>query len=345
MKILIDSYSTCTQNKSGGVQVRINKIVELLKEKDIKVDFFNKFSTKVNEYDILHIFMLNMENYSLIKYAKSQGVKVVISTIIPLINGRKIDTYRHLMKLPIPTTYKIMIQSLQLADMLIVETPAEKKFIIRHYKINENKIQIIPNGIDEIGEKTFDIYKYINKDKKYILQVGRFDKNKNQLNVIKALKKTNIDIVFIGGPQDKKDSYYKKCKEEANGYKNIHFLGWIEKDSSIIKSAYQNAELIVVPSYFETFGMVILEAISAEKKIAVSNTLPILEYNIVDKEETFNPNNIEDIKNKVIKIYNSKKNNVDIVNAKKNFEWNNIIDKHIKCYEGVLSEKNIKNDI
>ena len=81
MKILIDSYSTCTQNKSGGVQVRINKIVELLKEKNIKVDFFNKFSTKVNEYDILHIFMLNMENYSLIKYAKSQGVKVVISTI------------------------------------------------------------------------------------------------------------------------------------------------------------------------------------------------------------------------------------------------------------------------
>lgn len=345
MKILIDSYNTCNQNKAGGVQVRIKKIVELLEEKGIEVDLFNKFNTKVKDYDILHIFMLTPENYSLIKYAKNQGLKVVISTIIPLINGIKIDIYRHLIKIPIPTTYKIMIQSLQLADMLIVETPAEKNFIIKHYKVKENKIHVIPNGMDEIEKKTFDIYKYINRGKKYILQVGRFDKNKNQLNVIKALKNTNIDVVFIGGPQDKRDSYYKKCQKEAEGYENIHFLGWIEKNSPIIKSAYQNAELIVIPSHFETFGMVVLEAIAAEKKVAVSNTLPILEYNIIDKTGTFNPNNIEDIKNKVINIYKSKKNNVDIVNAKRNFEWNSIIDKHIKCYKEVLNERNIKNNI
>ena len=33
MKILIDSYSTCMQSSSGGVQVRIEKIVNLLREK------------------------------------------------------------------------------------------------------------------------------------------------------------------------------------------------------------------------------------------------------------------------------------------------------------------------
>ena len=47
MKILIDSYSTCTQNKSGGVQVRINKIVDLLKKENITVDFFDKFKTNI----------------------------------------------------------------------------------------------------------------------------------------------------------------------------------------------------------------------------------------------------------------------------------------------------------
>ena len=66
MKILIESYSTCTQNESGGVQVRIKKIVELLRKKNITVDFFDKFNTKVIDYDILHIFMLNIENYELI---------------------------------------------------------------------------------------------------------------------------------------------------------------------------------------------------------------------------------------------------------------------------------------
>ena len=52
MKILIESYNTCTQNKSGGVQVRINKIADLLIKRNITVDFFNKFSTKVVDYDI-----------------------------------------------------------------------------------------------------------------------------------------------------------------------------------------------------------------------------------------------------------------------------------------------------
>ena len=92
MKILIDSYSTCMQNDSGGVQIRIKKIMELLKEKNIIVDYFNKFSTKLTDYDILHIFSLNIENYTLIKYAKEIGLKVIISTVIPIKYGMKIDS-------------------------------------------------------------------------------------------------------------------------------------------------------------------------------------------------------------------------------------------------------------
>ena len=194
MKILIESYNTCTQNKSGGVQVRINKIADLLIKRNITVDFFNKFSTKVVDYDILHVFMLNNEDYALIKYAKSHGVKVVISTIVPLINGWKIDMYRRCGNLPVPTTYKMLMQSLQLADLLIVETQAEKDFIVKHYKIQKSKICIIPNGIDKYEGVYRDIYNYIDEGKKYILQVGRFDKNKNQLNVIKAMKNENIDL-------------------------------------------------------------------------------------------------------------------------------------------------------
>lgn len=345
MKILIESYSTCTQNESGGVQVRIKKIVELLRKKNITVDFFDKFNTKVIDYDILHIFMLNIENYELIKYAKKNGLKVVISTIVPLINGYKIDIYRKLVKLPIPTTYKILLQSLQLADLLIVETPAEKKFLIKHYNIDKNKIYIIPNGIEKDEVATRDIYNYIGGKKKYILQVGRFDKNKNQLNTIKALKNENIEVVFIGGPQSKNDKYYKKCQEEAKNKKNFHFLGWIDKNSKIIKSAYKNAELVIVPSFFETFGMVILEAIAAGKKIVVSETLPILEYNIISAENTFNPRNVNDIKKKTIKAFFSENNNINMQNVNENFEWSRIINKHIKCYKEILGEKDTKKNI
>ena len=288
--------------------------------------------------------MLNNEDYALIKYAKSHGVKVVISTIVPLINGWKIDMYRRCGNLPVPTTYKMLMQSLQLADLLIVETQAEKDFIVKHYKIQKSKICIIPNGIDKYEGVYRDIYNYIDEGKKYILQVGRFDKNKNQLNVIKAMKNENIDLVFIGGPQNENDGYYIKCKEEAKGYENIHFLGWIESNSTIIKSAYQNADLVIIPSYFETFGMVILEAISARKKIVVSNTLPILEYNII-KYGSFSPNNIQDIRNKTLEVLKMQETNVNLKNIEKNFKWDNVVDKHIKYYKELLNEKNFNSDI
>lgn len=345
MKILVDSYNTCTQNKSGGVQVRINKIVELLRRAGMQVDYFDKFNTKVKEYDILHIFMLTHENYSLIKYAKSIGVKVVISTIIPLNNGMKIDMYRKLKNIPIPTTYKLMIETMQLANAIITETIAEKNFIIKHYKVDKNKIWVIPNGMEESIIKTDDIYKYIEKDRKYILQVGRFDENKNQINVIKALRNTELDIVFIGGPQLDNASYYEKCKKEAGKSKNIHFLGWISQDSNVLKSAYSNAEMVILPSYSETFGITALEAIAAQKKIVLSNTLPILDYDIVEKDSTFNPSNIKEIKETVFKNYKREGSNIKYENVKKFFKWKEIINKHIQCYKELIGEKYIKKDL
>ena len=122
-------------------------------------------------------------------------------------------------------------------------------------------------------------------------------------------------------------------------------MGWIDKNSKIIKSAYKNAELVIVPSFFETFGMVILEAIAAGKKIVVSETLPILEYNIISAENTFNPRNVNDIKKKTIKAFFSENNNINMQNVNENFEWSRIINKHIKCYKEILGEKDTKKNI
>lgn len=341
MKILIDSYSTCTQNKSGGVQVRINKIVDLLKKENITVDFFDKFKTNISEYDIIHIFMLNPENYNLIKYAKKLNKKVVISTIIPLINGWKIDFYRLINHLPIATTYKFLFESLRIADLLIVETEAEKKFIHKHYKITNDKINVIPNGIDYTLKNNNKIYDYIDKSKKYVLQVGRFDANKNQLNVIKALNDQNIDVIFIGGPQFNNSKYYEQCKKIAKN--NIHFLGWVESESELLTSAYHNAELVIVPSYYETFGLVLLEAISAKKKISFSKTLPIKDYHFVDDEYLFDPKSINDIRNTVLKISELKGINYNYENAIKIFSWDEIVKKHIILYKEIVNndKKNI----
>lgn len=63
-KILVQTYDTAFQNSAGGVKNRILRTVEVLKKNGIQVDFFDKFHTKVEDYDVLHVFMLKEESYS-----------------------------------------------------------------------------------------------------------------------------------------------------------------------------------------------------------------------------------------------------------------------------------------
>ena len=346
MNILIKSYNTCCQNKNGGVQSRLRSIANKLKNKGENVELFNEFTTDINQFDIIHFFKLEPENYALLKCAKSNGLKVVISSVIGLSdsNGKKLRLFQKIRRImPFATTMEQSVNSLELADLIIAETEAEKLFIVRNYNIRSDKIVIIPNGVDYVDYKGKEIFKAIGGEKRYILQVGRFDKNKNQLNVINAMKETGIDIVFIGGKDhSEKDNYYQRCIDAAGGASNIHFLGWLDANSDLMKSAYANADTLILPSYQETFGMVAIEGGVAGAKLALSNTLPILGYSIFDECATFHPGNIGDIKKTLIETFRKDKSYDFTTRFRQAFSWNSIIDEHMKYYAEILNESNSK---
>lgn len=333
MKIIYASYNTCCQNASGGVQNRLRRIANLVAKRGIKTELFNPFTTKLEEGDILHVFMLSMDTYSLIQFAKKNGVKVVLSTIIPLIDKKKLCLYKAIQGLPLITTYKINKMTLTAADVLITESQQESNFIKKYYSISKKKCNVIPNGVEINEYKGQEIYNLIGGQCKYILQVGRFDKNKNQLNIIRALRGTKLDLVFIGGPGDQ--LYYKECLSEAKGCSNIHFLGWMKSDSHELKSAYANAEIVVLPSYYETFGLAAIEGASYGAKIVLSKTLPINDFNVFDKCPKIDPNNINDIKCKLLKAISEEKESLFLKKIKSTFSWDNIIDEHINIYKGL----------
>lgn len=333
MKIVFASYNTCCQNVTGGVQNRLRKIATLVEKRGLKTELFNPFETKLEKGDILHIFMLSIDVYNLVEFAKKRGVKVVISTIVPLIDKRKLHIYKIVSCLPFVTSYVFNKSTLISADVLITESRKEADYISRNFSINKSKFHVVPNGIDMNYHKGDDIFNLLGFKRKYVLQVGRFDENKNQLSVIKALRGSDIDVVFVGGAGDEK--YLSKCKDEAIGYENIHFTGWLENDSVELKSAYINAEVVVLPSFFETFGLVAIEGASCGAKLVLSKTLPINDYNIFDGCEKIDPRNINDIREKILKSFHRPSNPKLKEDVCKFFSWENIIDNHIKIYESI----------
>lgn len=333
MKIIYQSYNCCNQNASGGVQNRLRKVASLVAERGFNTELFNPFQTKLEKGDVLHVFMVSIDNYSLIQYAKNKGVKIVISTIIPLIDEAKLRLYKAINKLPIVTTYKLNRMSLTSADALITESSKESDFICRYYQTTREKCHVIPNGTDFNTNSSNIIYDILGFKRKYILQVGRFDANKNQLNVIKALKNSEYDLVLVGGPGDQK--YFDKCKGEAEGCCNIHFVGWLKSNSEELRSAYSNAEVVILPSFYETFGLVAVEGAGSGAKLILSKTLPINEFEVFENCPQIDPHDINDIREKVANSFNSCIDDGFTQNVQSFFSWDRIIDRHIEIYNSI----------
>lgn len=337
MKILFQSYNTCCQNASGGVQNRIKRIHDLLVKRGIEVDYFSTFNTKIANYDLIHVFMLHEDNFSTIRYAKNNKIPVVISSIASLDSAHKVDFYHYIVnKLPISTTYQLMELSANMADILIAETPRERDFLIDHYHQPKEKIRVIPNGTDNFYPGDHSIYSYIGGNKKYILQVGRFDENKNQLNVIKAVEGTDLNLVLIGGPSNKSSRYYDTCRKIADRSKNIFMLGWLSADSSLLRSAYTHADTVILPSFNETFGLVALEGIMSESKLVISKNLPIRDFESISKVPCFAPNRIDEIRTVLQHVSRTRYDHSIKKRICEEFSWEKVIDDHIKCYKSLL---------
>lgn len=170
-----------------------------------------------------------------------------------------------------------------MADVIIVETPKEAVFLQKYYHVSNEKIKIIPNGADRPNNGNDSIYSEIGRKCNYALQVGRFDANKNQLNVIKAMKHTGIEVVFIGGASPAEPEYYEKCIQEARGADNFHFLGWLSTESELFQSAYSNAESYNFFIVSRNIWFNYIRRHYGRANPVVSNTLPVLEYDVLKK--------------------------------------------------------------
>lgn len=340
MKILIEAYNTFRLISGGGVQTKVRstlKAFNLINDTNISVDVYDKWKTVIDEYDLIHFFKASIDHFNLMKFAKKKGLKIVLSSIIPLENTLKVKVFLFLAKyLKINSVHYLIQQNLVLADLVLAETLKEKRFICETYGINASSIKVIQNGICEsllysevVTESFIEKFNIIGD---YVLMVGRIDANKNQLKVIKALEKTNIKLVIIGGKDPSDNSgYYEKCLAFCSD--KVIFTGWIDGESELLYSAYQNAKVVVLASYKEIYGNCIYEGLANNCLIACSKALEIDDSELFPYISFFNPNDINEIKNSIITLF-SKKEKMEIRGyMQTKYSWHSIGQQYIDWYK------------
>lgn len=192
-------------------------------------------------------------------------------------------------------------KSAESADKIIAISEQTKQDIITYLKVPESKIEVIYQGChqafkeqqsEDFIEQTKQKYQL---PKRFILNVGTIEERKNLLNIVKAVNETEIHLVVVGRKTKyftKIEQYLKKNKME----KQVHFLEGVTMDE--LAAIYKLADIFVYPSFFEGFGIPVIEALFSKTVVVTSNTSCLPEAG--GKDSVYiNPANYLDIKAKI----------------------------------------------
>ena len=165
---------------------------------------------------------------------------------------------------------KIGKSTMESADLITCVSKYERDMLISEIGIDHNNIKIIYNGIhwddwQEVPDPNIFRDKYPEITDKFVLFAGRLATNKGLSDLIKAmslLDSNNFDLVLMGADMGLSND----LKKEAMSMNvRAHIIGHV--DDILYRSALSAAEVMVLPSEYEAFGIVLLEAAAAETPV------------------------------------------------------------------------------
>lgn len=221
------------------------------------------------DYDILHINTCYMNSDAIVRNARNRGKKVIYHAHSTEEDFRDSFTFSNALA---PGVKKWLMHLYTQADALITPTPYSKK-LLEGYGINL-PIYPISNGVDLERYKpdpskimAFRKYFSLQPDDKVVLGVGLFFQRKGLLDFVEVAKKLpQYKFIWFGSVS--KVIIPPKINEVLEHHPdNVIFPGYVK--GAIIEGAYSNASCFFFPSYEETEGIVVLEALAARQQVIV----------------------------------------------------------------------------
>lgn len=165
-----------------------------------------------------------------------------------------------------------------------IVTPSEysKAAIIEHYRVPQERVRVIPNGVSSRfrpmnrSVARAAVEKALGVPGPFVVSVGDLQPRKNHLGLLRAFERVVLDhpelkhkLVFVG-----QETWYSPKLHQAVQASRIadrvRFAGFVEDDDLV--RYYGACDLAVYPSFYEGFGLPILEAMACQRAVACSET-------------------------------------------------------------------------
>lgn len=204
--------------------------------------------------------------------------------------------YRSINTIPLiaKTRLRVEKECLENADVIIATSPQEREHM-RSLVSKKGNIVVIPCGTDidcfgSIDRKAGRAKLGIAPDAKVVMYAGRFDERKGIETLVRAVARDevkrheNIKLMIVGGstPGEKDGVERNRIGEivEELGIQDItEFVGRVKHED--LASYYAAADVCVVPSHYEPFGLVAIEAMAARTPV-IASSVGGLKFSIAD---------------------------------------------------------------
>ena len=245
-----------------------------------------------------------------------------------------------------------IVKILKSCDCIIALTHSLKNFVSIYYKVQEEKITVVPNGTDinkfalkeEYKKKAKEIKESLNLLDNVVMYAGYVDKINGLTDIANVIpeiirKRPDVSFIFIGhGPEENKIIALSKRYP-----RNVKFLPMVHYNEMPIY--YQMCDLFIIPrpstiSAETVTPLKLLEAMAMEKPVLGSNVGGIAE--VIKHGENgylFEKGNMESFRKTLLEILNRDNSQIGM-NARKtivdNYTWDKSAKILQKVYEGLV---------
>ena len=246
------------------------------------------------------------------------------------------------------------------ADKIIASTEAELAQFRWLYHQDTDKVEIIEPGVDisrfyPIPADEAREFVGVTDERRIILFVGRIEPLKgldSLLNAVAMLhreRQHNLHLMVIGGEPDADPdeitaemSRLKELTDELGLNGQVTFLG--RRDQDVLQYYYSAAEIVVMPSHYESFGLVALEAMACGTPVIASETGGLV-YLVKDGETGLHVPTAapEALAEKVRYLLDNdnelRRLGVQAAKHARGFEWGGVADRVIEVYEELAGKR------
>jgi glycosyltransferase involved in cell wall biosynthesis len=242
----------------------------------------------------------------------------------------------------------LMPLSFRRADKIIGVSDFTAQEILKYYNVAEDKVTWIHNAVGdnflaEISEtQVADVKKKYNLPEKFILYVGTLQPRKNLPTLIEAYAKlptetqAAIKLVLAGGRGHNYDTNIDKTIAKHSLQNNVFLPGFISEDDK--PGIFKSSLLFCNPSFYEGFGITVLEAMTLGMPVIASDIPPHREV-AGDSIVFFNPERSADLTDRLNNVINDTVMHANLAQKEliqaKNFLWKNTVRKLLEIFNNL----------